>query len=100
MRNIFLILFFLCAGTSFSQTTHDVTVTNFSFSPQTLTINTGDAVRWTNVLGNHNVVADDNSFTSGPLAPAPWEYTHTFSAVGNNPYYCELHGGPGGSGMS
>jgi plastocyanin len=100
MRNIFLTLFFLCAGISFSQTTHDVTVTNFSFSPQTLTINTGDAIRWTNVLGNHNVVADDNSFTSGPLAPAPWEYIHTFSAAGNNPYYCELHGGPGGSGMS
>ena len=64
MRNISLILFFLCEGINYSQTTHDVTVTNFSFSPQILTINVGDAVRWANVLGNYNVVADDNSFTS------------------------------------
>lgn len=100
MKNIFLIIFFLFSGISFSQTTHDVTVTNFSFTPQTITINTGDAVRWTNVLGVHSVVADNNSFTSGPAAPAPWEFLHTFTAAGNNPYYCEPHGGPGGTGMS
>jgi len=84
----------------FSQTTHDVTVQNFSFTPQTLTINTGDIVKWTNIQGTHNVRADDNSFYYGPAAPAPWEYTHTFTTAGNNPYYCEPHGGPGGSGMS
>jgi hypothetical protein len=27
-------------------------------------------------------------------------FTHNFTAEGNNPYYCEPHGGPGGSGMS
>jgi hypothetical protein len=77
-----------------------VTVTNFSFSPGELTITVGDAVRWTNVLGTHNVKADDNSFTSGPAAPAPWEFTHTFTSVGLHPYYCEPHGGPGGTGMA
>lgn len=95
-----LIIILFLSGSSFSQTTHDVTVTNFSFSPGELTITVGDAVRWTNVLGTHNVKADDNSFTSGPEAPAPWEFTHTFNAVGMNPYYCEPHGGPGGSGMA
>jgi plastocyanin len=95
-----LIIILFLSGSSFSQTTHDVTVTNFSFSPGELTITVGDAVRWTNVLGTHNVKADDNSFTSGPAAPAPWEFTHTFNAVGMNPYYCEPHGGPGGSGMA
>lgn len=88
------------SGTLLSQTTHDVTVTNFQFIPQTLTINTGDAVRWINILGHHNVKADNNSFTSGPAAPAPWEFIHTFTVAGNNPYYCEPHGGPGGSGMA
>ena len=95
-----LIIILFLSGSSFSQTTHDVTVQNFSFSPQSLTITVGDTVRWTNILGHHNVKADDNSFTSGPAADAPWEYTHTFTAAGNNPYYCEPHGGPGGQDMS
>ena len=94
----FLVL--VAATILFSQTTHDVTVQNFSFTPQTLTINTGDIVKWTNIQGTHNVRADDNSFYYGAAAPAPWEYTHTFTTAGNNPYYCEPHGGPGGSGMS
>ncbi|MCB0075113.1 MAG: hypothetical protein KDE20_26825, partial [Caldilineaceae bacterium] len=47
-----------------------------------------------------NVVADDGSFTSGPPGSAWTTYTETFAAVGDYPYYCALHGGPGGSGMS
>jgi len=100
MRNITIIIFLLLTAINYSQTTHDVTVQNFSFSPQSLTINVGDAVRWTNISGTHNVLADDGSFTSGNPAPATWEYTFTFTAAGSNPYYCEPHGGPGGSGMS
>ena len=95
-----LLIFVILAGIGLSQTTHDVTVSNFSFSPAELIITVGDAVRWTNVSGTHNVLADDNSFTSGPAAPAPWEFTHTFTTAGNNPYYCQPHGGPGGQGMS
>jgi len=93
-------LILMLPGNINPQTAHDVTVANFSFTPAALTITVGDTVRWTNVLGNHNVVADDNSFTSGPLAPAPWVYTHVFTTAGSNPYYCSLHGGPGGVGMS
>jgi plastocyanin len=90
----------LLSSIIFAQTTHDVTVQNFSFSPQTLTITVGDTVKWNNVQGTHNVRADDFSFFSGAVAPAPWEFIHVFTAEGNNPYYCEPHGGPGGSGMS
>lgn len=100
LKNIVTYIFLFSSSIVFSQTTHDVTVQNFSFSPQSLTINVGDIVKWTNISGQHNVLADDGSFTSGPAAPAPWEYSHTFTAAGNNPYYCEPHGGPGGSGMS
>ncbi len=84
----------------YSQSLHMVELSDFQFSPDSLTIEVGDTVRWTNVTGTHNVVADDNSFTSGPAAPAPWTFEHVFAATGNNPYYCEPHGGPGGSGMS
>jgi plastocyanin len=84
-------LFLLTSTILFSQTTHDVTVQNFSFSPQTLTITTGDVVRWTNISGTHNVRANDDSFYFGPAAPAPWEFTHTFTTTGDFPYYCEPH---------
>lgn len=90
----------LLSQTVFAQTAHDVTIANFSFTPDTLTITVGDTVRWSCVQGTHNVVADDNSFTSGPVAPAPWTYSHVFTTESSNPYYCVLHGAPGGVGMS
>lgn len=99
LKNITATFIFL-SSIIFGQTTHNITVQNTSFTPQSITINVGDIVKWTNISGTHNVRADDFSFYSGPAAPAPWEFTHTFTAEGNNPYYCEPHGGPGGSGMS
>jgi plastocyanin len=83
-----------------TQTVHNVQVKNFSFTPTLDTITAGDVVRWTNTGGAHNVVADDNSFTSGPVSSSAWVYEHTFNSPGTNPYYCAQHGGPGGVGMS
>ena len=93
-------LLLIFSNTVFSQITHTVEVTNFSFTPAQLTINVGDMVKWTNIAGFHNVVADDNSFTSGAVSSSAWLYEHTFNSTGSNPYYCAQHGGPGGSGMS
>ena len=104
MKNLFysvvLVSFLLLNTGAYSQTVHDVSVSNFSFTPAQLTIQVGDVVRWTNVSGTHNVVADDNSFTSGSPSSTAWVYEHTFSSAGSNPYYCSLHGGVGGVGMS
>ena len=101
MRNLyFLVLLQLFYQTVLPQTTHSVNVSSFSFTPAQITINVGDIVRWTNTGGLHNVVADDNSFTSGAVSSSAWVYEHTFNSVGSNPYYCSQHGGPGGVGMS
>ena len=97
---IIAILTFFLVQNNFPQTVHNVTVSNFSFNPTQLTINSGDIVRWTNAGGLHNVVADDNSFTSGAVSSSAWVFEHTFNSVGSNPYYCGQHGGPGGVGMS
>ena len=98
--SIIAILTVFLVQNNFPQTVHDVTVSNFSFTPSQLTINAGDVVRWTNIGGLHNVVADDNSFSSGAVSSSAWVYEHTFNSTGSNPYYCAQHGGPGGSGMS
>ena len=100
LKIIAAFIFILSSSIIFAQTSHVVTVTNFSFTPQTLSIAVGDTVKWNNVQGTHNVRADDFSFFSGPVEPAPWVFTHVFTAEGNSPYYCEPHGGPGGSGMA
>jgi plastocyanin len=97
---IYLITILIYSSFINAQTLHNITVADFSFTPSNITITGGDQVKWTNVLGTHNVRADNNSFFSGPAAPAPWEFTHTFTTAGSFRYYCEPHGGPGGTGMS
>lgn len=71
-----------------------------SFSPRELHIKAGQTVTWiNNGTSPHTVTADDNSFNSGTVQPGA-QYTHTFTKPGTYPYYCALHGGPGGIGMA
>lgn len=79
--------------------THQVQVFSFGYDPATLTIQPGDTVNWVNQGGAHNVRADDGSFRTDVRA-TNWTFSHTFNTAGEFPYYCEPHGGPGGSGMS
>src|SRR5262245_48834888 len=86
---------------------HVVVLTNFSFTPRELTVHAGDMVTFRNDEGFHNVAADDGSFrcargcTGADGDPASgWTFQRTFTAVGRVPYFCEVHGGRGGAGMS
>ena len=88
----------LGAAVSASAAIVEVTATSTpdpAFVPRTVTIRVGDTVRWTNVDGLHNVVADDDSWTSGSPTNAPWTFTRTFTAPGTVGYNCNLHGTPG-----
>lgn len=86
---------------------HLVVLTNFSFTPRELTIRAGDTVTFRVDEGFHNVVADDGSFrcargcngADGDPASG-WTFTRTFDTAGRVPFYCEVHGGKGGAGMS
>lgn len=81
---------------------HTVTVTNFQFTPSTLTIELGDTVTWRNASGFHNVVADDGSFRcangcdgdgeggNGNVA-GNWSFTRKFNSVADVAYHCEAH---------
>lgn len=83
------------------------------FSPKTLTIQVGDTVTFTNPGidnggGMHNVDTDDMSFRcSASCSPPnntpdanPWSFSRTFTQAGTVRFYCDMHGGPGGVGMS
>jgi plastocyanin len=72
-----------------------------SFTPREVTIDIGNKVTWNNDGGFHNVKFDDGSFEQ-PADPdfSEWTVERTFDTPGRFRYYCEQHGGPGGSGMA
>jgi plastocyanin len=77
-----------------------VDVVDNRFRPSPLTVQVGTEVVWTSDGQNpHTVTADDGSFGSGNLDNGD-TFSTTFDEPGSFAYYCEIHGGPGGSGMS
>lgn len=84
--------------------THHVDLFDDEFVPKMLVIEPGDTVEWTNTTGSaHTVIADNGSFSStddSPFIPQGQIFSHTFTEAGRHPYYCQLHGGPGGQDMS
>ncbi|MDZ4811167.1 MAG: plastocyanin/azurin family copper-binding protein [Pseudomonadota bacterium] len=78
-----------------------------AFNPQTLTIQPGDTVRFANLGGYHNVMADDGSFRcargcdndgnggNGSASTQIWSATVAFPDPGQFGYFCEPHGSPG-----
>jgi len=92
-------------------TTKTVSISGFSFAPATITVNVGDTVKWVHDASatGHSVTADNGSFDSSPSCSfsnssaclgANATYSHTFNTAGTFRYYCRVHGGPGGTGMS
>jgi plastocyanin len=75
---------------------------DLAFHPDTVTINPGDTVTWTNDGGFHNVLANDGSFrcsqgcdgAGGDPSGASWSFSRTFNQPGTVGYHCEEHGTP------
>jgi plastocyanin len=96
-----------------SAANHTVTASGMSFSPKNLAINAGDTVTFRNDGGLHNAASDPGSVTmfrcangcagaggNGNPSSALWSATVSFPTAGTVGYYCEIHGAPGGGGMS
>ena len=68
-----------------------VAITNFAFTPATLSVKVGDTVTWTNRDEEpHTVAADDGSFHS-PGMDTSATYTFTFTKPGTFGYICSIH---------
>ena len=76
---------------------------NNSFSPDEITVYTGEKLRITNIAGVHNFHTNDDSFIcseacegdnllaeTGPIG-FPWDIYISFDTPGQVPYYCEAH---------
>ena len=92
---------------SSSAANFDVSITDFTFTPTPLNVSVGDTVKWTsNAEFVYSVSSDTGVFDSGASCPVSGcmqpddEFSFTFNSAGSFPYFCRIHGGPGGVGMS
>ena len=68
-----------------------VTIDNFSFGPQTLTVSVGATVTWTNHDDiPHTVVSTDGVFKS-KVRDTDEKFSYTFTKAGTYPYFCSVH---------
>jgi plastocyanin len=94
--NILVLFTVLLGNPATAQTVVDVTASNGVFTPSSITINTGDTVRWTNSIGTHNVNGTTVTFPSNPESfgnalDTGWVFTHVFNTAGNYDYHCDAH---------
>jgi amicyanin len=73
-----------------------VTIQNFAFNPQTITISVGETVTWTNQdSAPHSVMDDpglpDVSGLSSAVLSKGGSYSFTFDQAGTWNYYCSIH---------
>ncbi|HEV2669651.1 MAG TPA: plastocyanin/azurin family copper-binding protein [Gemmatimonadales bacterium] len=79
-----------------------VSIQNYAFAPNSITVPAGTSVRWTNIDSvSHSVTSDNGVFTSSNLSGTgtdPYgqptgggQYTRTFFTAGTFPYHCSVH---------
>ncbi len=68
-----------------------VSIQNYAFAPDTLRVQAGTTVTWTNTDAvTHTVTALNNDWNSGNVAPGTM-YKYTFPAAGTFSYHCTIH---------
>ncbi len=92
----------ICANTTSTEAaTHIVNVSGtiaappFVFTPATLTIQSGDVVRWVWVSGGHTTTSGTggvpNGIWSAPIDVGNSSFQRTFNSAGSFPYFCVFH---------
>lgn len=67
------------------------TISDFKFTPGSLTVHVGDSVTWTNNgPTDHTATASDGSFNTGTLKQGQ-SASHTFTKAGTFAYICAIH---------
>lgn len=78
-------------GIARAQDSASVDIVDFAFDSDSVTIDAGGTVTWTNTGdASHTVTADDGSFDSGTLASGD-TYSFTFDEPGTYTYHCNIH---------
>jgi plastocyanin len=69
-----------------------VSIDNFTFNPQKLTVKAGTTVTWTNKDDiPHGIAATGNAFTRSKAMDTDDSFTFTFTTPGTYQYFCYIH---------
>jgi plastocyanin len=69
-----------------------VSIDNFTFNPQKLTVKAGTTVTWTNKDDiPHGIASANNAFARSKALDTDDSYSFTFAAPGTYQYFCYLH---------
>ena len=69
-----------------------VSIDNFTFTPQTVTVKVGTTVTWTNKDDiPHGVASANNTFSKSKALDTDDSYSFTFTKPGTYQYFCYIH---------
>jgi len=69
-----------------------VSIDNFTFTPQTLTVKAGTTVTWTNRDDiPHGIASDNNAFPRSKALDTDDSFSFTFTTPGTFRYFCYVH---------
>lgn len=74
-----------------SPATVDVKIDNFAFAPQTLTINVGTTVTWTNRDDIPRTVVSTDGVFKSKVRDTDEAFSYTFDKAGTYSYFCSIH---------
>ncbi len=69
-----------------------ITIDNFSFSPQTITVKAGTEITWVNRDDvPHKIVSTDQKSFASPVLDTDGRFVHAFAGAGTFEYFCSIH---------
>jgi plastocyanin len=69
-----------------------VSIDNFTFTPQTLTVKAGTTVTWNNNDDiPHGIASDNNAFRRSKALDTDDKFAFTFTMPGTYKYFCNIH---------
>jgi plastocyanin len=71
--------------------TFGVSIGNFFFNPNVLTITVNDTVVWTNTVPTTHTTTSNGGFWDSGNLGLNQTFSHTFASAGTFPYFCEIH---------
>ena len=85
----------LAAGVLFARAdapTATVSIDNFTFGPQSLTVKAGTTITWTNKDDiPHGIASSNNAFAKSKALDTDDSYSFTFATPGTYQYFCYVH---------
>jgi plastocyanin len=71
--------------------TATISIENFKFAPQTLTVTAGTTVTWKNADDSPHRIGDKKGTFASAALDTDGTFSHTFTTPGEYPYICTIH---------